>query len=467
MEGSKGPHWRGVWRAGLVSAAALCMAAPALAAGAPTTVTFTKDVAPILQAKCQDCHQPGSIAPMSLITYEEARPWVRDIREKVAQREMPPWHIDKSVGIQKFKNDFSLSDEQIATIVKWVDEGAPKGDPADMPPPKKLADPNAWRGVVDGLGQPDLVITSPSWTEPPVHQDLWWRPEQAIPITEPRWVKAVEIRPSTVPGRRIMHHIIAYRVLNADEADAVNTGTGQGGRFALADNIVNARPQLMEWAIGKGYDMYRAGTGKRLEPGEKISWEMHIHAVGEQITSGAQIAIWFYPKGQEPTKQSYLVGFQAVGDRTPGSSGLDIRPNSISMSEGFTTLNKPAILENFQPHMHLRGKAMEIEAILPNGSHQVISFVRNFNFNWMTNYVYADDAAPAFPKGTIIHVIAWYDNTAGNRNNPDPNQWVGYGDRTVDEMGHAWVNVTYLSDQEYADWLKQHSKTPDRSQQQQ
>jgi len=455
------------WSAGvgLAAAAAVALAvAPVRAADTPATrVTFTKDVAPILQEKCQDCHQPGSIAPMSLMTYQEARPWIRSIREKVASREMPPWHIDRSVGIQEFKNDFSLSDAQVKTIVDWVDEGAPMGNPADMPPPRTPVDPNAWRGVVDGLGQPDLVITSPTYTMPAVHQDVWWRPEQAIPITEARWVKAIEIRPSSVQGRRIMHHIIAYRVLNADEADAVNTGTSRGGN-RLVNNLVNSRPQLMEWAIGKGYDLYRADTGKRIEPGEQISWEMHIHAVGEEITSGAQIAIWFYPKGQEPHHQSYLVGFSAIKDSSPG---LDIKPNSISMSEGFTTLQKAAILENFQPHMHLRGKAMELEAILPDGTRQVVSFVRNFNFNWMTNYVYADDAAPAFPKGTVIHVIAWYDNTAGNRNNPDPNQWVGYGDRTVDEMGHAWVNVTYLTDQEYADWVTAHKKKGVDSQQQQ
>ncbi len=454
--------WRGAWTSLALAATAL-VAAPALAADAPTgTVTFTKDVAPILQQKCQDCHQPGSIAPMSLMTYEETRPWVKSIREKVSSRQMPPWHIDRSVGIQDFKNDFSLSDAQINTIVQWIDTGAAKGDPNDMPAPKKLVDPNEWRGVVDGLGQPDLVLTSPSYTMPPVHQDVWWRPLQDIPITEPRWVRAVEIRPSTVGGRRIMHHIIAYRVLNADEADAVNTGTSRGGN-RLFNDLVNARPQLMEWAIGKGYDEYRTDTGKLLEPGEQISWEMHIHAVGEEVSSGAQIAIWFYPKGQEPHHRSYLVGFSAIKDRNPG---LDIKPNSISMSEGFTTLLKPAILENFQPHMHLRGKAMELEAILPDGSRQVVSFVRNFNFNWMTNYVYADDAAPAFPAGTVIHVIAWYDNTAGNRNNPDPNQWVGLGDRTVDEMGHAWVNVTYLSDQEYADWQKKHEKKESDSDQQ-
>ena len=188
----EGRRWRGAQHSGLAWAAAILMASPLFAADRTTTVTFTRDVAPILQHKCQECHQPGSIAPMSLITYEETRPWARDIREKVLQREMPPWHIDKSVGIQKFKNDFSLSDDQIATLVRWVDNGAPKGDPQDMPPPLKLADPNAWRGVVDGLGAPDLVVTSPDYTMPKVHQDVWWRPEQPLPITEPRWVKAVK-----------------------------------------------------------------------------------------------------------------------------------------------------------------------------------------------------------------------------------------------------------------------------------
>ena len=128
---------------------------------------------------------------------------------------------------------------------------------------------------------------------------------------------------------------------------------------------------------------------------------------------------------------------------------LDIPPNSIAHTEGFTVLKENTLIANFQPHFHLRGKAMQVEAILPDGSTQIISYVGNFNFNWMTNYIYADDAAPVFPKGTIIHVTAWYDNTKANKNNPDPDQWVGYGDRTVDEMAHAWMNVVYLSDDEY------------------
>ena len=128
---------------------------------------------------------------------------------------------------------------------------------------------------------------------------------------------------------------------------------------------------------------------------------------------------------------------------------LDIPPNSFSQTEGFTVLKENAVLENFQPHFHLRGKSMQVEAILPDGSSQIVSYVGNFNFNWMTNYIFADDAAPVLPKGTIIHVTAWYDNTKANRNNPDPDQWVGYGDRTVDEMAHAWINVVYVTDDEY------------------
>jgi hypothetical protein len=201
----------------------------------------------------------------------------------------------------------------------------------------------------------------------------------------------------------------------------------------------------MEWAIGKGYDVYRPDTGKLIVPGEKISWDQHLHAVGEEITAGSEIALWFYPKGQEPKKRSYLIGF--TGLRTRGF--LDIPPNSVAHTEGFTVLKENTIITNFQPHFHLRGKAMQVEAILPDGSRQIVSYVGNFNFNWMTNYIYDDDAAPLLPKGTVIHVTAWYDNTKANKNNPDPDQWVGYGDRTVDEMAHAWMNVVYFNDAEY------------------
>jgi len=419
-------------------------------AGALEQVTFSKDVAPILQAKCQECHQPNSIAPMSLITYQEARPWARSIKERVITRQMPPWHIDQSVGVQKFKNDMSLNDEQVNTIVRWVDGGALQGDPKDLPPPKPLVTDNEWKGVRDGYGPPDLVVRSPEYTMAARHQDVWYRPMSDIPITEPRWAKMVEIRPTNLKGRKILHHSIAYLVLNNDP-EAVNTGTSSGRRTDddPAD-LVNRRPQLMEWAIGKGYDLFRPGTGKLIVPGEKISWDQHIHAAGEEITAGSEIGIWFYKKGEEPKKRSYLIGFTGIRG---GTQSLDIPPNSFAQTEGFTALKENTLIENFQPHFHLRGKSMQVEAILPDGSSQILSYVGNFNFNWMTNYIYDDDAAPVLPKGTVIHVSAWYDNTKANKNNPDPDQWVGYGDRTVDEMAHAWMNVVYLSDEEYQKML--------------
>jgi len=433
-------------QAGVVAVGAvLALGVSIRAADTAKPVTFSKDVAPIFQAKCQDCHQPNSIAPMSLITYQDARPWARSIKDRVAARQMPPWHIDKTVGIQKFKNDMSLTDDQVETILAWVDGGALQGDPKDLPPAKKLVTDNEWQGAKDGFGPPDLVIKSSEYTMPAQHQDVWYRPTSDINITEPRWVKMVEIRPSNLKARKIIHHSIAYLVLNNDP-EAVNTLVASGNRAGFDDgDLVNRRPQLMEWAIGKGYDLFRPGTGKLIVPGEKISWDQHIHAIGEETTGGSEIGLWLYPKGQEPKKRSYLVGFTGI-DRT---KMLDIPPNSFAMTEGFSVLKENAIIENFQPHFHLRGKAMQVEAILPDGGRQIISYVSNFNFNWMTNYIYDDDAAPLLPKGTVIHVTAWYDNTRGNKNNPDPEQWVGYGDRTVDEMAHAWMNVVYFNDEEF------------------
>jgi mono/diheme cytochrome c family protein len=441
--------------------AVLALAAPVAAAETPT---FSKDVAPILQAKCQACHQPNSIAPMSLMTYQEARPWARSIRERVSSRQMPPWHIDKSVGIQNFKNDMSLSDEQIDTIVRWVEGGAPQGDPKDLPPAKPPVTTNEWQGVMNGYGPPDVVIKSSEYTMPAKHQDVWYRPMSDIPITEPRWIRMVEIRPSNLKARKTLHHSVAYQVLSPDNVQAINTGIAPGPSSVNADDAVNRRPMIMDWAIGKGYDRYRDDTGKLVMPGEKISWDQHIHAVGEEIPTGSELGIWFYPKGQEPKKRSYLVGFTGI-DRT---KMLDIPPNSVARTEGFTVLKENTMITNFQPHFHLRGKAMKVEAILPDGNRQVISYVGNFNFNWMTNYIYADDAAPVFPKGTVIHVSAYYDNTTANKNNPDPEQWVGYGDRTVDEMAHAWMNVFYLSDDEYKQIVEQRkAKTATNTQQQQ
>jgi hypothetical protein len=456
-------RWPSFLAAGLTLGAVLTVSS-AQAADGP--VTFSKDVAPILQKKCQECHQPNSIAPMSLMTFQEARPWARSIRERVSSRQMPPWHIDKSVGVQKFKNDMSLTEAEIDTIVRWVDGGAVQGNPKDLPPAKALITSNEWQGARDGYGPPDIVIKSSEYTMPAKHQDVWYRPSNEIPITEPRWIRMIEIRPSNLQARKILHHSVAYHILSPDNTDAVSTGTAGGPGSSdrpSREELVNRRPFLMEWAIGKGYDRYRDGTGKLIVPGERISWDQHLHAVGEQVTGGSELGLWLYPKGQEPKKRSYLIPFTGV-DR---AKGLDIPPNSITYTEGFTVLKENTLFTNFQPHFHLRGKAMEVKAILPDGSKEVISYVGNFNFNWMTNYIYDEDASPVYPKGTVIQVSAYYDNTRANKNNPDPEQWVGYGDRTVDEMAHAWMNVVYLDDEEYKALLAERKTKAARVTQQQ
>jgi len=387
--------------------------------------TFTKDVAPIFQDKCESCHRPGSIAPMSLVTYEEARPWARSIKARVSARQMPPWHIDRTVGIQHFQNDRSLSDDQIGTIVRWVDAGMPMGDAKDMPAPKQWPAESVWNFAKQFGGPPDLIIRSEPFTMPAEAQDKWFRPTVPIGLTEPRWVRAIEMRPVTVKGRRIIHHAMGY--LQQEEADSP-VGAGV----------------FMEWSVGKQGELMRPDSGRLLLPGSSIQFEVHLHAVGEEISDSVELGVYLYPKGQQPKYRQVLTALMA-------SHGLelDLPPNQITVTENFSVMKMAGRVENFQPHMHLRGKAMSLEAILPDGTRQMLSFVRNFTFYWMNNYVYADEATPLLPKGTVLHVTAWHDNTVGNKDNPDPNQWVGWGDRTVDEMAHAWVNISYLSDADF------------------
>ena len=192
--------------AGVVALGLAVYAAPA-AAQAPAP-TFTKDIAPIFQAKCEACHRPDSIAPMSLVTYEQSRPWARSIKTRVQTRQMPPWHIDKTLGIQDFANDRSLTDAELDKVVRWVDAGAPKGDLKDMPKPVEWPTEQGWNYAKE-FGQPDLVIRSTDWTQKAGANDAWWKPVVPTGLTEPRWVRAIEIRPSTVKGRKITHHAIA------------------------------------------------------------------------------------------------------------------------------------------------------------------------------------------------------------------------------------------------------------------
>jgi hypothetical protein len=277
----------------LLAVSSLLMAAePSKTGGdAAKPATFAKDIAPIFQEKCESCHRKGSMAPMSLVNYDETRPWAKSIKERVVTRQMPPWHLDQTVGIQQFQNDRSLSDVQIATIARWVDQGAPLGNAKDMPPPKQWADEDTWQ-LAKQYGQPDLIIKSDPYTMPATSQDQWWRPLTEIPLTETRWVRAVEMRPGTPAGRRVTHHAIGYLLQTEPKG---SQGASDDPLSAIAGGGI-----LMEWAVGKQYDTYRPNTGKLLMPGAKIWWDIHYHAIGESVTDHVELAVYLYPKGEVP-----------------------------------------------------------------------------------------------------------------------------------------------------------------------
>jgi len=397
--------------------------------------TFSKDVAPIFQEKCQVCHQPNSIAPMPLLNYADAKKFASAIKSKVEARVMPPWHIDRNIGVRAFKNDRGLTDAEVGTIVSWVDGGAVEGDRADLPAPKTFPDPTGWQ-LESQFGKPDLVLKSPPYTLAAQTQDKWFRPVSETGLTEQRWVRAIEIKPSYPDGRRIVHHVLT--TLEQGEE-------GVTGLAHEAHDVQRTPGLFMEWAVGKTGEIFAADAGKLMLPGAKIRWEIHMFAIGKEIKDNqVELAVYFYPKGTVPKNRTVLRMF----DVSRGSE-LDIPPNEVAMTQNFYVIQAPARMENFQPHMHMRGKAMSVEAIYPDGRKEVLSAVNNFQWKWHVNYIYANNAAPLLPKGTVLVFTAWHDNTADNPNNPDPRQWVGWGDRTVDEMAHAWVDLTYLSQADF------------------
>ncbi|HEV2985096.1 MAG TPA: hypothetical protein VGX46_11930 [Vicinamibacterales bacterium] len=383
--------------------------------------TFAKDVAPIFQAKCQTCHHQGTSAPMSLMTFEEARPWAKSIQQRVANRDMPPWHLDKTVGIKHYKNDRSLNDDEISTIVRWVDAGAPQGNPAEMPKPLTFASDATWY-----IGQPDLKVTTPNDFAMYANGPDWWIDQFAeVTIDEDRWIKAMEIKPS---NPKIVHHAVIYAI----EPDAPE-GTPETG------------VQLHEYAVGKYGDIFGENTGRLLKKGTKLRYDMHYFAIGSEQHNKTTIAFKFYPKGVVP---KYQVRSQAL--RNIPNDELEVPPNTVVRTDGYFRLPRNARIDAFQPHMHMRGRGMTLEAINPaNNTTQILSSVDHFDFNWHINYVYADEEAPLLPAGTVLHMIGIHDNTSANRRNPDPNMWVGFGERSVDDMLQVWVNIVYLDDAEF------------------
>jgi mono/diheme cytochrome c family protein len=411
----------GLLVAGLSTLAILTVPVPAHAQSDNLTasqVTFAQDIAPILQRSCQACHRPNSVAPMPLLTYEQVRPWARAIKMRTALRSergaMPPWFVERDLGIQHFKNDVSLNDEEIAKIAHWADNGAPLGNPADLPPALVFGDANEW-----AIGEPDLIIESAEVTVPASAPDRWTN-LGTIPtgLTEDRYVAAVEVKEfndipadgagGTVGGRYVFHHMTYAAVM--PEGSDMEAST----RFPVHE-------------VGRNADIFPANAGRLLKAGSALELETgHLHANGRDTRSRLKFAFKLHPKGYTP---------EIKHARTLVGNGvdIDIKPGETKQElHAYRVLTEHTKLVSFEPHQHAPGTRMCLEAIWGHNI-ETLSCV-GYDHNWVRQYIFEDDYAPLLPKGTVVHIIGWLDTTVANRNVADPRNWSGGGRRSVANM---------------------------------
>ena len=395
-------------------------------------ITYSRDIAPILQEKCVTCHNPEGIGPMPLQSYQQVGPFAALIKDRTSKRIMPPWHIDTTTGIQEFKNDASLSDEQIAMIATWVESGAPEGNSEHLPAPIEISSGSAWQ-LTEQLGPPDLIIKSTPFDVIANGQDQWWTPEVPFEgMEKDRWLRAAEFKPSYPLGKKVVHH-----------GHAVLVPEGETRQVALA-----------RYGVGKSWEIYPDGTGMKVPANGHIAWNLHYFPVGaEGEDDVVEVGLWFYDEGFTPELETAGEAMFRVDGLNGMARGQDIviPPHGYQVLQGTHVLDAPAVIHSYRPHLHMRGKVMTMEAILPDGRKEVLSQVNKYNHNWQISYLYADDAKPLLPKGTVLQFTSVFDNTVNNPLNPDPEQWVVFGRRGVDEMSHAWVGITYMNEEQFAD----------------
>ena len=451
-------------RTALGAAAALLLGAglAAPAAAQEAEVTWSKDVAPILQRSCQQCHRPDGGAPMSLITYEDTRPWARSIKQRTGLRHtpeaMPPWYIEKDIGIQSYKGDPSLSDEEVAAIAAWVDGGAPRGNPADAPPLLEFADASVWT-----IGEPDLIVSSPSIEIGAADPD-WWGPIGQTPIeglAEDRYVAAIEMKEinnvEPTPGRETVgsrwgiHHLV-WNVVHPDEYTLEELqALRESDPDEYAEVVGAATSEQGFWPVhevGRNADYFDPKAGPLLRAGSNVIFSSaHLHSTGTHMTSHLDIGFKFHPRDYEPEYRNRLLAH--------GTGELDIRGGTANQKiETFQTLTYNAKLTIFEPHLHAAGTRMCLDAIYPSGTMETLSCA-GYNHSWVRAYPYADHAAPLLPKGTILRVSGYFDTSPGNKNVADPRNWAGMGDRSIDNMLINLAQGVALSDEQYAAELEQ------------
>ena len=386
-------------------------------------VTFHRDIEPILQRSCQNCHRAGGVGPMPLVTFEQVAPYAGLIEYKTGLRDragaMPPWYMEKDVGIQSYKNDPSLSEAELAAISTWARTGTQKGDPTDAPEPLEFDDSLKW-----AAGEPDLIVKTNSVTKLAGTPD-WWGEIDRVPVglDEDRYVKSVEIVEvndvdnqagtgrETVGGRYIFHHMI-WSTAQLDE---------NGDRI---EDTVTSWPVH---EVGRNPDLFDPDGGRLLRAGTYIySDSVHLHSNGLDTTGHLEIGFRFHPKGYEPKYERAILGL---------GNGVDI---SIAGNQDGQELHAYRVLEEhtkiitFEPHLHAPGERMCLEAIW-GYTVETLSCV-GYDHNWVRGYAYEADAAPLLPKGTILHIVGYMNNTETNPNVPDPRNWQGSGNRSVTNM---------------------------------
>ncbi|MCC7179891.1 MAG: cytochrome c [Acidobacteria bacterium] len=429
---------------------------PAQGAPAAHGPTFNKDVAPIMFSKCATCHREGEVAPMSLLTYEQVRPWARAIKSKVISREMPPWGADPRESLP-MRNDMSLSEAQIATLVAWVDAGAPRGNPADLPPV-----PTFTTGWTYG-SEPDAILEMPVEFEIPAEGELGVQMFYSkVPWNEDRFAEVVELRPGNA---KVVHHAGIFFVDIPEGTTLVNGRIvgpdgkiiGDRGSAGLpsTDSGLPGSSKLLSWVPGRGLDRHRPNVGKRIPAGKYINWQLHYNPTGKVEKDRSRLGIWF---NKVPVTHEVLI--RQAGDPLATTKGglslyraegeeVEYKADPSSTRRSRTTPNIPPYAENWSltgitpvteditlyamsPHMHLRGKSLKWVVTYPDGRDQTILSVPRFDFNWQFNYELAEPLK--IPAGSKITGIGFYDNSPKNKWNPAPHLEVYWSEQSWDEM---------------------------------
>lgn len=397
-------------------------------AQAASEPVFYKDVLPILQANCQNCHRPGQIAPMSLLDYPSTRPWARAIRSAVVSRTMPPWFADSEHG--KFENDMSLSQDEIDTLVRWVDAGAPAGDPHDAPPPVNWPE-EGWHV------EPDLVVEGPEFLVPADGIVEWTFVTTPGGFEEDTWVTSIEIQPSR---REVVHHICLSLVPPSPDTQYFVPVLFEGSRDEVGTESPPQPSQVQAIGdVGRGFegcyvpgigamDFRPFNAGKLIPAGTDLLWNLHYEPRGEAVLDRPRVG---FTVATEPPARRHVTLTLSPPDTS--TRGFAIPPNHPSWvaPPAEAIFAADAELVWMWPHMHVRGKAMTIGLAYPDGRSRTVLHVPRYDYNWQLGY---ETEPIAIPKGTRIVAQSHFDNSTNNRANPDPNQTVYYGTQSWEEM---------------------------------